>query len=481
MSHTAHKPTAVHPQLVRGLTLFPAIAITMVDMVGTGPFTTLPNMVQAMGGTQAVFGWIAGAIMAFADGLIWAELGAAMPRAGGTYEYVKQIYGPERLGRVLSFLFVFQLIFSAPISAATGCIGFAGNAVFVFPALAHVLWSKVVHFSLLGDVALKIEISGATLLAMAVAAFATFLIYRRISGIGRISKYMWVGAIGTLGFAIWMGFTHFNSAQAFPPGWAAPHAGFTSALSAGLLIALYDYWGYYNICFLGEEVVDPTRTIPRAMLISIVSVAVLYIAMNVSMVGVVSHASFINAAEHTQANHIFPDAASMIYGPAAGRLIAILIMWTAFASVFALLAGYSRIPFAAARDGNFFQVFERVHPTGGFPRYSVLFLGAVACLCCIFQIGDLVKALVVLRILLLFLVQAVGAVIWRIMNPEQPRPFRMWLYPLPVVITISGFALVLLDKAKAGLLERGLLFAAIGLALYLLRAALRKEWPFAHR
>jgi amino acid transporter len=120
VSKSAYKPTAVHPQLMRGLTLFPAIAITMVDMVGTGPFTTLPNMVLAMGGAQAIFGWIAGAIMAFADGLIWAELGAAMPRAGGTYEYVKQIYGSERLGRMLSFLFVFQLIFSAPISAATG-------------------------------------------------------------------------------------------------------------------------------------------------------------------------------------------------------------------------------------------------------------------------------------------------------------------------------------------------------------------------
>jgi amino acid transporter len=262
--------------LERGLTLLPATALNMVDMIGVGPFVTLPLMVAAMHGPQAIYGWIAGAVLALSDGLIWAELGAAMPRAGGSYEYLKQIYGPQKFGRLLSFLFVFQLVFSAPVSMATGCIGLAGYAAYVMPALGKIFWRATIAFPLMGTVRLVFELSGATLLAMLAAAFATFLVYRNISGVGRVSKFLWVGVIGTLAFVIYVGLSHFNSQIAFPPGWATPPAsGFTAAFAGALMVALYDYWGYYNICFLGEEVVDPGKTIPRSMLLSIAAVACL--------------------------------------------------------------------------------------------------------------------------------------------------------------------------------------------------------------
>ena len=480
----ADEPTArgAHdgkPALVRGLTLWPATALNMVDMIGVGPFTTLPLMVAAMHGPQAIYGWLAGAVIALSDGLIWAELGAAMPRAGGSYEYLKQIYGPRKMGRLLSFLFVFQLVFSAPVSMATGCIGLAGYAAYVAPALGKIFWRSTVAFPLLGTVRLTVEISGATLLAMLAAAFATFLVYRRIAGIARISKYLWVGVLATLGFVIYLGLSHFHRGIAFPPGWnTLPATGFGAAFAAALLIALYDYWGYYNICFLGEEVVEPHKTIPRSMLLSIAAVACLYIAMNVSVLGVMPARDIAAMAGSTAQNFVVARAAELVYGRWAGTLVALLVIWTAFASVFSLLAGYSRIPFAAARDGNFFSIFQRVHPRDHFPTASVLLLGSLACLFCVFQLRDLVSALVVIRILLLFLLQAVGAVIWRITNPTHPRPFRMWLYPLPVLITVAGFTLVLSDKLP--LVGRGLLFAALGLVAFLLLSLRKRQWPFGN-
>jgi APA family basic amino acid/polyamine antiporter len=468
----------IRPALVRGLTLLPATALNMVDMIGVGPFVTLPLMVAAMHGPQAIYGWIAGAVLALSDGLIWAELGAAMPRAGGSYEYLKEIYGSHKMGRLLSFLFVFQLVFSAPVSIATGCIGLAGYAAYVVPTLGKIFWRSTIGFPLLGTVRLVFEISGATLLAMLVAALATFLVYRRISGVGRISKFLWVGVLGTLGFVIYLGLSHFNHTMAFPPGWTTlPASGFSGAFAGALLIALYDYWGYYNICFLGEEVVDPGKTIPRSMLLSIAAVACLYVAMNISVLGVMPAQEIAAMARSTSQNYVVAKAAELVYGRWAGTLVALLVIWTAFASVFSLLAGYSRIPFAAARDGNFFTVFQRVHPRDHFPTASVLLLGGLASLFCIFQLRDLVSALVVIRILLLFLLQAVGAVVWRITNPTQPRPFRMWLYPLPVLITLAGFSMVLLDKLP--LVGRGLLFAGIGVLAFLLLSLQKREWPFA--
>lgn len=474
----AEAPASSSPQLVRGLTLFPATALNMVDMVGVGPFITLPLIVAAMGGTQAIFGWIAGAVLAMFDGLIWAELGAAMPKAGGSYEYLEEIYGRRKLGRALSFLFVFQLIFSAPVSMATGCVGLANYSAYLVPGLSHVFWSATLRFQLLGPVELPLEISGATLLAMGAAMLATFLVYRRITGVGRISKFLWVGVVGTLGFVIVTSLTHFHASLAFPPGWTNSAAsGFWAGFSSALLIALYDYWGYYNVCFLGEEVVDPQKTIPRSMLLSIAIVAILYIVMNIGILGVLPASEIISMAQG--AGHSFAAArmAQVIYGSWGGTLVSLLVIWTAFASVFSLLAGYSRIPFAAARDGNFFSVFQKVHPQQKFPTNSVLLLGGLASLFCLFQLKDLVSALVVIRIMLLFLVQAIGAAIWRVTNPGQPRPFRMWLYPLPVLVTVAGFALVLYDKRA--LVARGLLFAALGLVIYLARSARSREWPFA--
>src|SRR4051794_16758982 len=276
-------------ELVRGIGLREATALNMIDMIGVGPFITIPLIISAMGGPQAMLGWILGAVLALCDGMTWAELGAAMPGSGGSYRYLKEIYGRERWGRLFSFLFIWQLSFSAPLSIASGCIGLALYAAYLFPATSTVWAHHAAHLGLPGLPALEFQfnITGGTFIAMAACALVFVLLYRRITAIGWISKFLWVGVVLTIAWVIIAGVTHFDPARAFdfPPGAFALDRGFFLGLGAALLVATYDYWGYYNVCFLGDEVIEPQRNIPRALMYSILAVGAIYIVMNISILG----------------------------------------------------------------------------------------------------------------------------------------------------------------------------------------------------
>jgi basic amino acid/polyamine antiporter, APA family len=472
------------PELIRGVGLASATTLNMIDMIGVGPFITIPLIISAAGGPQAMLGWIAGAVFALCDGLVWAELGAAMPQAGGSYQYLKQSYGPKSLGRLLSFLFIWQLSFSAPLSIASGCVGLAHYAGYIWPGLGHTWFARIWHarIPLLGSLEVTTSLTSGTLVAMAVCAFIVFLLYRRITVIAKLAELLWVGVAAAMVWVIFAGLTHFQAARAFdfPPGAFHLNSAFFTGMGAAMLIATYDYWGYYNVCFLGGEVKDPGRTIPRALILSIVAVAALYIVMNISVLGVVPWREMLG---HTgeQNNYIISVFMERIYGSWAGRAIAVLIIWTAFASVFSLLLGYSRVPYAAAMDGNYFQIFKRVHPEKRFPNVSLLALGGVAMVFCLLRLADIIAALVVIRILLQFIVQAVGVMVLRHRRPDMPRPFRMWLYPLPALLAIVGFLYILLARKN---FEREIKYAVVvllaGLLVYGVRAWKRQEWPFSH-
>jgi basic amino acid/polyamine antiporter, APA family len=473
---------APQPELIRGVSLTGATTLNMIDMIGVGPFITIPLIISAAGGPQAMLGWIAGAVFALCDGLVWAELGAAMPEAGGSYQYLKQIYGPKSLGRLLSFLFIWQLSFSAPLSIASGCVGLAHYAGYIWPALGHTWFAHTFHLGLplLGSLDISIILMSGTLLAMATCAFIVVLLYRRITVIAKFAELLWVGVAAAIAWIIFAGLTHFSPARAFDFPVGAFHLSpeFFTGMGAAMLIATYDYWGYYNVCFLGGEVKDPGRTIPRALIISIVAVAAIYVVMNISVLGVIPWREMVG---HTgeQNNYIISVFMERIYGTWAGRAIAVLIIWTAFASVFSLLLGYSRVPYAAAVDGNYFRAFARVHPEKRFPTVSLLALGAVAIAFCLLRLADLIAALVVIRILLQFIVQAVGVIVLRYRQPDLPRPFRMWLYPLPALMAIAGFLFILLSRKNfLREIKYAVVILIVGLLVYFLRSWKRREWPF---
>jgi amino acid transporter len=155
-------------------------------------------------------------------------------------------------------------------------------------------------------------------------------------------------------------------------------------------------------------------------------------------------------------------------------------MWTAFASVFSLLLGYSRVPYAAAADGNYFQIFFSVHRQKRFPHISLLTLGGVAALFCMLRLQDVIAALVVIRILLQFIVQAAGLLLLRAQRPGYPRPFRMWFYPVPALLAIAGFIFVVVSrKGFAREVRYAVVIVVLGVLVYLVRAAMHREWPFA--
>ena len=476
--------TADSPQLVRGLTLRGATALNMLDMIGVGPFITIPIIVAAAGGPQVMLGWMAGAFLAVCDGLVWAELGAAMPRAGGSYRYLNEIYGPRGWGRLFSFLFIWQLTFSAPLSIASGAIGLSGYASFFWPRLEDRLFARdfLVHIPGLGPLEAHVVLSLGTLVAMAVCVVAVVLLYQRVTGVERVSKFLWIGVVGTIAWVIFAGLTHFSPARAFdfPPGAFHLSHEFWTGMGAALLVATYDYWGYYNVCFLGEEVKDPTRNIPRALLLSIAAVAVIYIVMNISILGVVPWREMVASARSDTHFYVVSVFIERLYGTKAAYIATALIIWTAFASVFSLLLGYSRVPYAAAADGNYFQIFSSLHPQKKFPHVSLLTLGGVAALFCTLRLQDVIAALVVIRILVQFILQAVGLVLLRVRRPEYPRPFRMWFYPVPAVLAIGGFIFVVVSRRNFGREVRyALVIILTGVIVYLIRAARRREWPFA--
>jgi APA family basic amino acid/polyamine antiporter len=484
-AQSADKATGSGTPLVRGIGLGSATALNMIDMIGVGPFITIPLIVTAMGGPQAMLGWILGAVLAICDGLVWAELGAAMPGSGGSYRYLKEIYGPQKLGRLISFLFIWQLSFSAPLSIASGSVGLSQYAAFFWPGLEHVwatqTWS--LHLPLAGTLQVSWAAMPATLVAIGVCLFTAFLLYRRITVIGRLSKVLWVGVMGTIGWIIFVGVTHFNARQAFdfPPGAFTLSRDFFHGLGGAMLVAAYDYWGYYNVCFLGDEIKEPGKNIPRALLLSIVAVACLYVVMNISILGVVPWRELVQSGASNSRLYVVSTFMQRAYGSAsgAGAVVSVLIMWTAFASVFSLMLGYSRVPYAAAADGNYFRAFAKVHPVHQFPYVSLLALAGVAALFCFLRLADLIAALVVIRILLQFLVQSIGVIVLRIRRPDMARPFRMWLYPVPALVAAGSFIFILISR-KDFLREiryAGVILVA-GLMIYCVRAWRRGEWPF---
>jgi len=440
------------PSLDRGLGLKEAVALNMIEIVGIGPFVVSSLVIKAMGGPQALIAWLAGALLATLDGFVWSELGAAMPKAGGTYVFLREAYGPGRWGRLMSFLFVWQTFVQAPLSVASASIGFARYAGYLHPLA---LWEAK-------------AISGSLVI------FLVILLYRKITTIGKISVLLWLGVVGTMLWLIWGGIRHFDPKLAFdfPPGAFHLSSLWFAGLGAAMINTVYSYWGYYNICHLGGEIRNPEKNIPRGIFLSILGITVLYLAMQTSLLGVVPW----REAQNT------PFIASLfverLYGTNAAHFVTWMVLWIAMASVFSLLLGYSRVPYSAALDGNFFPVFAKVHPTKHFPHISLLILGALAFLfSIILKLETAIAGILAMRLIVQFIGQAIGVMLLRRRLGSERLPFKMWLYPAPAVLTMLGWAWLFWQTGPAR--KWGLLEIALGATAFLIRAREMREWPFA--
>ena len=454
-STTSH-PTVSQPEahLERRLGLLNATSINMSNMVGTGPFITLPLIIGAMGGPQALLGWFVGAVVAIADGMVWSELAAALPGSGGSYVYLRDSFGRARWGRFWAFMFIFQMICSGPLEIASGNIAVA--------QYVHYLWRGLTPFD-------------EKLVAAAAGLLATILLYRKITSIAKLMMTLWIGMLITVGWVIVSGLLHFDPsvAFAFPPGAFSFTTGFFMGLGTATLYVMYCYLGYYGVCYLGDEVINPPRTIPRALIISVLAVLVINFLVSFGIIGAIPW------REAVRSQFIASLFMEKLYGNWAGVAISILIIWTAFASIYALILTYSRIPYAAALDGNFFRVFGRLHQKKDFPHISLLLIGGLSVVASVFDLADVISALMTARILVQFVGQIFAVVFLRRFHPEIHRPFRMFLYPLPCLIAFLGW-LYIFWNAGTKYIAYGLLTLATGCVAFLIMSRRTRTWPFAH-
>jgi amino acid transporter len=454
--------------LQRRIGLRSAVAFNMLEMIGVGPFITLPLVIAAAGYRLSMWAWVLGAVIAVADGLVWAELGAAFPRAGGSYAFLREIYGPQRAGNWLSFLYVWQVSFTAPLSIASGCIGLASFLAWFWPGLDQAPFAALP------------ALHGSNFAAAAACLLVTALLYRNLSSITRLAWVLFAGVLVAIAGVIVSGFAIGGGWQ-MPASPALPLSLTLGGLAQATLLTTYCYWGYYNICFLGGEVKRPERTIPRAILLSVLFVSAFYVAMNLAALPSMRDAASHAGAGATVRLQLVADIARSAFGSVAGRLMAALIIWTAFGSVFSLLLGYSRVPYAAARDGNYFRFLAAVHPRHNIPHRSLVALGVVAACFCFFSLAQVITMLVITRILLQFFPQQVGVMLLRAQRPELARPFKMPLYPLAPLVAMGGFVFLLVNRSHAlGGLAVAAAIAVSGTLIYLFRARRLGQWPFAH-
>jgi amino acid transporter len=444
--------------LPRRFGLVQATALNMINMIGIGPFITIPLLMTAMGGPQAMLGWVVALVIVLCDGMVWSELGAAMPGSGGSFGYLREAFGPATFGRYMGFLFVWQFVLSGPLEIASGYIGFARYLGYIWTGLTP---ARVV------------------LIVVTVGLLNIALLYRRIGSIATITVGLWIGTLVATAGVILTGALHFDRHIAFdvPPDAFRFSLGFLLGLGAASRVGVYDFLGYYDVCYIGDEVRNPGTVIPRSILVSTIGVALIYVAINLSIIGIVPWRELVPAGAHPASDFVVSALMEKIYGSRVASLFTLLVLWTAFGSVFALLLGYSRVPYAAAREGYFFSVFGRLHPTKGFPHVSLLVLGLISIVCSFFSLGMVIDALIATRILVQFVGQIAGVILLRRRRPGMARPYRIWLYPVTTIVALAGWLFIFATTGVAVMLF-GVGVLALGSAAFLLWSYRLRQWPF---
>ncbi len=457
---TQHAPAPMS----RKLGLLNAVSINMSNMVGTGPFITVPAILATMGGPQALVCWLLGAVIAIADGLVFAELGTAFPSSGGSYSFLRECFGREGLGTLMAWLFVWQFLFSGTLEIATSTVGMAEYTSFLFEGLNHHPWA--VRF-----------------IAAGFSVIAVILLYRKIHDIANIMMVLWVGLLLTSAWVIVEGALHFQSHLLFdfPSHAFTLTMPFLLGLGNGTMLVMFNFLGYYNICHLGDEVKRPERVIPFAILGSIVLVLGLDFAISIAFTGVLPWREMIQPGTviYAAVGSVFMER---IAGHWASALMTIMILITAFGSTYSMILGYSRIPYAAALDGTFFRYFSSIHPRKGFPHRSLLLVGGLATIASFFDLVQIITALLLVRILVMFVAQIVGLLLLSRSRPEVKRPFRMWLYPAPALFALGSWLYIFFIQSfnPDGWIYMLYVCAVIGtgLVLYFFFARRQKIWPY---
>jgi basic amino acid/polyamine antiporter, APA family len=462
--------------LTRGLGLWQATAINITQVVGAGVFLTIPLILGVLPGAYGLLAWLVAGVLVLADSMIWGELGAALPAAGGSYHFLLECYGRRTWGRLMAFLFVWQILISGPLEVGSGLVAISQFSTGLSPEFkafddAH---SLRMEWRISADQTLGVAAGPSRLVGFAFGALILFLLYRRIATLGRLSLIFLIGVAGTIAWVLIEGAIRFDPGLVFDMSMTGdeqpPHLG--AALGAGMVLAVYAYLGYYTVCYLGGEIRNPGRNIPRSILLSTVSVVVLFTLVHLAMTGAMPWRDVVAAKDNPTAEFM-----TRIHGRWAAVAVTVCLIGSSFASAFSGALGYSRVPFAAARVGHFFRWFDVVHPRHAIPHRSLLLIGGMVLFWSFFSLDAIISALIATRILEQFVAQVFAVMLLRHKHPDRPRPWRMWAYPLPCIIALVGWLFVYVGTGWL-YIGMGAGTLAVGLIVFLIWAQRRHTWPF---
>jgi amino acid transporter len=464
--------------LRRHFGVWQATALNVAMIVGAGVFITIPLLLKDLPGPYALLGWLAGGALILVDGLIWSELGAALPGSGGSYHYLLECYGRPSLGRLMAFLFIWQFLLSGPLELASGLIAIDTFSQSLSPAWAKFNQAWTSHLPLWQAQNLALTFSPARLVCLGVGVLLVLLLYNSVETLGRLAALLCVAVLALIVWIAVEGGLRFDPAVAFDdPRWDWRPGSFAIAIGAALPAALYSYLGYYNICYLGDEVRDPGRTIPRSVLLSAALVVVLFVVVHLAMLGTISWREVPGTDRELESYSLPAEFMRRVRGDWAAVVVTVCLIGSCFAAAFAGLLGYSRIPFGAARAGHFFGVLTAIHPVHRIPHVSLLVVGGMMLFWSFFDLQNVINALITTRLLTQFVAQVVGVVILRHRRPDLPRPFRIWLYPLPCGLALAGWLFVYFTAGWLFILL-GLATLVVGVAVFLAWSRRRHSWPF---
>lgn len=465
------------PELQRHFGLLQATALNVSMIVGAGVFITIPQMLSKLHSPWILLGWLAAGLLMLLDGLLWSELAAALPGSGGSYVYLLESYGRDRWGRLMAFLFVWQFLISGPLEVASGMIALALFSRSISVWFDQFTADNTLRIPLYSELDLGLTFDPSRWLAFGLCVLLLVLLYRRITALGRLTVTIWVGVLLILGWILIEGALHFDPAIAFAGASEPLPAGFGVKLGEVMALAMYSYLGYYNVCYIGDEVRDPGRTIPRAILLSSVLVVVLLVGVHLALLGTVSWQSIPTEGAARDTYNLPAEFMQLVRGRWAAVLISLMLLWTCCGSAFAALLGYSRIPFGAARYGHFFSVLAKVHPRHRIPHVSLLLVGGLTLFWTFFDLGAVITALIVTRVIEQFIGQCVGVMLLRQTRPDLPRPFRMWLYPLPALLALAGWLYLYVTSDLLYILL-GVATLVTGVGVFLVWSRGTRRWPF---
>jgi amino acid transporter len=483
MTPTLPSAPSESPGLIRHFGLLHATALNVTMIVGAGVFVIIPLMLKELPGPYALLGWLAAGGLILIDGMVWSELGATLPGSGGSYLYLLESYGRERWGRLMAFLFIWQFLISGPLEVASGLIamGQFTNAISPDYAKLNERWTWAWTLLRWQDEDLTISVGPTRLAIFLLGILILILLYRRITVLGRLTVTFWVGVLAVIGWILIEGWLHFDPAVAFNFSGSASQLpnNFAWKLGATMILAMYSYLGYYHVCYIGDEVREPGKTVPRAILISALLVCLLFVGLHLAMLGTIPWQTLPTEKAEIDNFSLPATFMSQIHPGSAwpAILISLLLIWSCLGSVFAALLGYSRIPFGAARYGHFFSVLGRLHPIHHIPHVALIFVGALTLFWSFFDLGSVINALITTRILEQFIGQIFGVMLLRRSQPDRPRPYKIWLYPLPCGLAFVGW-LYLYLSAGLPFITLGLATLALGVGAFLVWSKRTGEWPF---